>query len=797
MHSSKLYIYAKIKNPERKKLLGKASHISNRVAYILSVLLMVLEISCSQTRHLESGTYLLNRTKIKVDSKHIDPADMKKFERQSPNKTILGVIKFHLFIYNLASPKKNGFFSRSFRKIGEEPVIWDSVLTNKTVEQFAIFAENKGYYHAKVTDTVKFRKKRVNIKYSVSLNKPYIIRSIDYVFEDQSISKVILKDSINRLIKVGDRFDKDVLQKERQRLEDLLKNDGYFSFSKEYVFFEARLGSNRDSVDLSVIVKENISGDIDPITKVRKHYQYKINNTYIYPNYSMKAASLGANLNKTDTVNINNSFLVYSNGQNIKPNTLIARNMCMPGNLYSLGDVKKTYNGYISMGFYRLVNIYFIQPHNLNLDTSKYKYIDCFIELSPRKTNTYQIEGVITNTEGDLGVSTNITYNNYNFLHGAEHFQLKLTGAIEGLKNRTKNKYASMQEYGIEPSLTLPVFIVPFPAQQFVKKFNPKTVINLSYSYQDHPYYIRYIENTLFGYEWKGNSYNQHTLYPFDISYVYLPKGGITDSAFKSQIQGSSIENSYKNHAILATRYQFEFSNQDIEKLKDFEYVKYDIESAGFLTHSLLKAADPKYDSTIFGIRYFQYIINDIDLRYNNQISRLNKMAYRLYIGIGHAYGNSDNLPSEKMFFAGGPNGIRAWPIYTLGPGSDDSSFIFGTRLGDYKLEANAEYRFKLFWRMEGALFVDAGNIWTRKNYPNHTNDIFKWNTFYKEIAVGSGIGLRFDFSYLLFRTDFGFKLRNPGIQSGSRWIDFNSAYKNSNKFIDRWTFQFGIGYPF
>jgi hypothetical protein len=759
--------------------------------------MIVIEISCSQTRHLETGTYLLNKTTIKVDSKQIDPVEMKRFEKQNPNKTILGYFKFHLFIYNLASPKKDNFFSRSFRKIGQEPVIWDSLLTNKTLEQFAIFTENKGYYHSKVTDTVVLKKKRANITYNVKLNNPYRLKSIDYIFEDQSVASVILKDTINRLIKIGERFDKDILQKERQRLEDLLKNNGYYYFSKEYIFYEGRLANNKDSIDLSVIFKENISGDIDPLTKIRKHYQYKINNTYISPNFNVINTNMESGIVEADTMDIYNTVLIYSGGHNIKPNALMARNMCMPGSFYSLADVKKTYNSYISMGLFRLVNIYFKEPRSITSDSSKYKYIDCYIELSPRKTNTYQVELVGTNTDYDLGARASIIYNNYNLFHGAEHLKLKFTGAIEGLKNRTKNKYSQMREFGIEPSLILPVFIVPFHAQQFVKKFNPKTIINFSYNYQYHPYYIRHISSTSFGYQWKGNSFNQHSLYPLDISYVYLPKGGITDSAFESQIRNSPLESSFSNHAILATRYQFEFTNQVIEKLKDFSYVRFSIESAGFMIHNVLKVLDPKYDTTIFGIRYFQYLNSDIDLRYNKLISPMNRLAYRFYLGIGRAYGNSRDMPSEKMYFGGGPNGIRAWSIYTLGPGSDDTSFVYGTRLGDLKIESNIEYRFKLFWRMEGALFIDAGNIWTRRNYPNHHGDTFRWNTFIDDIAVGSGIGLRFDFSYLLFRTDFGFKLRAPSIQNGSKWIDFNYPYRSDKKFIDRWTFQFGIGYPF
>jgi outer membrane protein assembly factor BamA len=776
----------------------KVSHSISRNVYFLFILTGFIEVSCSPTRHIEEGKYLLNKSKINIESKAIDPLEIKRYEKQSPNKKILGVIKFHLFLYNLASPKSVKFPSSWFREIGEEPVVWDSILTNKTTDQFAKFIENKGFYHGKVTDTVLLKRRKANVIYNITLNNPYRINSIGYIFEDQGIAAIVLGDTLNRPIKVGSRFDKDELQKERQRLEDLLKNNGYYKFSKEYIFFEARMSNKKDSIDLTIIIKENISGVIDPSTKYRKHFQYEINNTTFYPNYNLIESNRKSGIISQDTVRYNKYFMIYSGKHNIKPGALIPRNMCIPGNLYRLKDVKKTYDNYITMGLFRVVNIYFREPDDQNTDSSEYKYINCFIELSPRTVQSYQFEVVGTNSSGDLGVRANILYDHYNIFHGAEHFQMKLTGAYEGVSHRLGSvyKYNPMREFGIEPSLALPVFIVPFKAQQFVKKYNPKTLINVSFNYQHQPFYIRNIASTQFGYQWKGNSFNRHSLYPIDFSYVYLQPGSL-DSTFKSKIHNTPLENSFTNHAILAARYKFEYSNQDIEKLKDFVYIIYNVESAGILTNTIYQLTH-SFNDSIFGVPYFQYLKSDIDIRYNNQINAYNHMVYRIFLGAGYAYGNSDVMPFEKMYYSGGPYGIRAWNTGRLGPGSAAQIDSTGNSLGDYKLEGNLEYRFYLFWKLEGALFLDAGNIWTKEENSLYPGGSFKWDKFYNDIAVGSGYGLRFDFSYLLLRTDFGFKLRDPQIQTGSKWIDANAHYRETLHFIrDRWTFEFGIGYPF
>lgn len=800
-------------------LFSKKINISQKLVFF-SLITLILITGCSPTRHIQEGEYLLARSKIHLDKKEIEKSEIKKFEKQIPNRRILG-LKFHLFVYNLASPKKEKFPSSWLREIGEAPKIWDPVLTEKTSEQFLKYLENKGYYEAQIDDTVIlknkwalfFKSNRAIIKYYINLGEPVRINSIKYTFEDQDISQPAYQDSINRVINPGDRFDKEMLQKERQRIEDYFKNIGYYKFLKEFIFFEAKEGDEPKKVDLNILIKENVYGDIDPVTKIRKHRQYKIDNVYIYPNYIQPKKKINKLILITDTVLNDDSHIIYFGKHFIKPDAVAAPNLSTPGSMYSHNNVKKTYTNYTSINLFRIANISFKDKDALIIhDTSQYRYLDSFIELYPRKRHafTYEIVGTISARErwGDnLGAKLNLTYNNYNFFGGAEYFQLKLTGATENL-SFDPNKFNPTYIGGAETTITFPKFFTPFKADRFKKKFSPKTVISVIYNYQQRKEYTNQSDsiidsqkkqytstsaNASFGYIWKGNNNNKNTFIPIDFIYVWSPTG--IDDSITAEFQKSAMINKFYDHAILSARYQFEFSNQIIEKPTNYVFLRTNLEAAGNLVKGIMNITN--WNDSLFGVEYYQFVKADVDLRYNSQINRYNKVVYRLFAGIGFPYGNSNTLPFEKMYSAGDANGIRAWGPYTLGPGSDTSDYSYVRHLGDIKLEANVEYRFDLFWKLEGALFLDAGNIWTLKDPLNRPEAEFKWNKFMDDIAIGSGIGIRLNLSFLLIRTDFGFKLRDPRITKGSMWIDANKTGTNLPNFGDRLNFQIALGYPF
>jgi len=779
------------------------ARISNRIiSGNCLILVFFLSWSCSPTRRLAEDEYLLNKTVVDLDSKEIDIHDLKTYEKQIPNKTILG-IKFHLFLYNLASPGKEKFPSGWLKKIGEEPVIWNPMLTERTTEQFRDYLETKGYYTSVISDTVLLRKQKANIIHSIQLNEPHRIRNIAYRFEDQKIADLVLKDTVKSLIKPGARFDKEVFQLERQRIEELLKNNGYFKFSKEYIFFDAIEVFEKKLVDLRIVIKENIAGIPDPETKVRHHQKYKIHSIYIYPDFGRFSTIDDNQKQQVDTINVDGNHIIYSEKLRIKPEAVMLPNRCNPGNIYKLNDVKKTYSNYSSLGLFRVINIHFKELGSGLTDTGDFRYIDNYIELSPRKPQSYQFEIVGTNSAGDWGARANILFNNFNLFRGAENLEIKITGAIEQMTKQTGGEYTDlMREGGFESTLSLPKILVPFSVRQFSMRYNPRTLINFSYNYQNQSYYIRTIASTSLSYKWKGNQFNSHQLYPIEFNYVRLPEG-IRDSVQRNMIMGTYLENSFIDHTILAARYVFEYTTQVIERKEDYIYLRASLESAGSVIYGVAKLTPSENDTTFMKVPFFRYLKCDADFRINNQVTPDNRVIYRIFAGVGYPLGDQRTLPFEKMYFAGGPYGIRAWESYSLGPGSEATDTIsYAYRLGDVKLETNIEYRFKLFWVMEGALFIDAGNIW--RIYENRPVTAFAWDRFYKEIAVGTGLGFRFDFNFLIIRTDFGIKLRDPSIQEGSRWIDFNRSvdYKFLPINLDenqkaRLSFQFGIGYPF
>lgn len=750
--------------------------------------------SCSPAKRISDGYYLYNKSEIKVDKKKIDKSQLTRYQRVSPNKRILGV-RFHLFLFNLANPEKDGFPHSWFRKIGEAPVIYDSLLVAQNTSNFTKFISDKGYSAVKVNEQhIQKGKKKKNIIYEFDLGEPIIIRSLNYQFEDTSIQKHVYADTNAALIKVGNPFDKPLMQAERIRIETMLKNLGYYKFSKEYIFYEVVKADNR-GVDLTVNIKQSVSGFINPITKIRPHKQYKISAVNIYPNLQPTEGT-----RKFDTIKYSDHNVLYFGKKNIKASTLVDANRLTPGSLYSLKNTERSYVNYSQLGLFRFINVGFTEVES----DSEFGMLNANVELAMRKRQSYAFEVVMTNSDNDIGIRGNITYDNYNIFRGGEHFHVGLTGAIESVKNRFPEGTRPMRELGIVTRFETPKFLLPFAAPEFQRKYNPRTALQVSYNNQRLPQYIRTVANASFGYNWKGNVFNRHNIYPLDFYLVKLPEG-IDEEYYNNNIKGTRLENSFIDHTILGVRYGFEFSNQMLEGKRNFVYFRSNLESAGLLVNEINKIVNWGNDSLFFGVPYFQYVRGDVDFRQFNVISARDRVVYRIFAGVGVPYGISNAMPFEKMYWSGGPYGIRAWRERTLGPGSyPDTTY---NQLGDIKLEANLEYRFKLFWKLEGAVFADAGNIWLLKDDPTRPGAAFHLERFLDDIAIGTGFGARFDFSFVLIRLDFGFKLRDPAIQpdynlpynpekphyiTGSKW-----TFNNPNADFWKMSFQFGIGYPF
>lgn len=762
----------------------------------LSILLFVY--SCHPTKYVPEGETLLNENNIIINKEGVNKTDLLPYIKQSPNKRIFGT-RFYLGLYNLSNIQKEKWPHNWLRNIGEEPVIFDPYATTKTKEQIKSYVASKGYFDGQVMETIETANRRSNVFYNVDLKPAYTVRNLYYEIEDTTIEKLFYFDSVDCVIERGKPYDVDILQAERSRFERFIKDQGFYGFSSgEHIFFRVDSTVGNRQVDIYYCIKNFTRIDAYNKISLVPHSVYRVQNIYIYPDFVPKDALAGGNeyLSGFDTTNYRGYYFITSKEKpEVKYDLIIQSLYVKPGLLFNVTNTERSQAHLLSLKVFRLVNIYYSDIAEPDKGAGSEMMINCNIQLTLLSQQSYKIELEGINSAGSLGGALNLIYQHKNLFHGAELFSMKLKGAYEAMAQQD-GKPANTQEYGVETSLRLPKFLLPFfEKEEFIKKYNPNTTLLAAFNYQNMPFYTRTIANATFGYNWKAGNYQEHIISPLQFNIVKLP---YIDPAFEAEIESSSyLAYSYKDVLILGGSYSYIFNNQKIKKSRDFWFLRVNAESSGnllALTHNLSGAEKTDGSYIVLGQPFAQYIKSDIDLRYNLNLNDVSSIIYRGFLGAGIPYGNSKAMPFVKQYFGGGANGIRAWPVRSLGPGSyhaPDTAFLNQT--ADIKLEADAEYRFKLFWIMEGAVFLDAGNIWTFRDDPARPGSKFEFSTFLKEIAVGTGAGLRFDFKFVIGRVDLGMKLRDPAITDGSKWIFMRRQYN----FRDDFTMVVAIGYPF
>ena len=765
--------------------------------YILSSLLLVIISSCSSTKYVPEGETLLDKNHITVTNEAVKKDVLLPFIKQKPNKKIFGA-RFYLGLYNMSNINKTRWPHAWLRNIGEEPVIYDPYLTIQSNTQIKSFLFSKGFFDAEVIDTLTVNKRKSDVYYDITAKPAYKIRNLIYEVDDSTIKKFVYFDSVNCVIDRGSNYDVEVLQTERLRIERFIKDLGFYSFSGENVFFKVDSMVGNRQVDIFYGIK-----NLTKITETKQidlvpYSVYILRNIYIYPDFIPKDALEGGQeyLNSLDTVEYQGVYILSKPGESKFKNELLIKSLYIKSGLpYNISNTEISQNHLTSLKTFRLVNIRYNELSSEVRSSEGLPMLDCIIQLTPVSQQSFTVELEGTSSAGSPGGAINFLYQHKNLFHGAEQFNIKLKGAYERVLRDTTG-FKSVEEYGIETSLKLPKFLMIAPRKiNFISKYDPKTVLLLSYNYQKMKVYTRTVINATFGYNWNAGSYVNNTVNPLQVSVVKLP---FIDSLYKERIDNFSyLSYSYKDMLIIGWNYIYIFNNQKIKQSKDFWYIKINAESAGNMLAVGSKLANAiKKDGSynILGQPFAQYIKSDVDLRYNFLISDLSSLVYRAFVGAGIPYGNSKAMPFAKQYFGGGANGIRAWKVRSLGPGSStiiDSAFLNQT--ADIKIELNAEYRFKLFWLLEGAVFVDAGNIWTYHDDIDRPGGQFKFNKFVNDMAIGTGLGLRFDFNFVLLRTDLGIKLRDPQLPTYPKWIRLQRRYN----FRDDFSFVLGIGYPF
>ncbi len=762
------------------------------------VLFSFLITGCQTNRYVPDNEYLLSKVKIEINEKTIDKNTLKSYQKQKPNTRIFGFWRFHLGLYNLSGKKKENAW---FKRIGEAPVIYDPFLTQKTREEFERYMHSKGYYNAVIKDSTLLKKNgKAEVYYYITANQPYTIRTYETVVKDDSLKNFLKNAAAESLIRPNSLFDADLLGSESQKLLKKIQNEGFYKSTKNIFYYEADSTGIGRGVNLKLVIdKESYGVSSDEITR-KNHQRYTFRNFY-YLNEkevqnSLFSESGAMDTIKNDTLRIGNHFFISKKKIRLKPDLLMNANHMADKKFYSSELVDRTYNEFFALRLFKLVNIRLVET--AQKDSLGHPMLDCYFHLTPSMSQSYSasIEG--TNSLGNFGVAGNLGYQHKNLFRGGEVFDLMFLAATEKQSYGVGDSATTFNsvETGIDAKITVPKYIAPFLKVNFFEYSTPQTFFNISYNYQKRPDYTRTIARSAFGYQWKSSYFKTHRVNVLDINLV---KMFALDSAFLDRIENLYIKSSYIDHSITAFNYSYTYSTQTLKKL-GYKVFKYNIETAGNVLYVVNSALNrPKYLSVggtveqyyLLNTPFAQYLKFDLEYRKLWLDGVSNGIAVRAFAGTAFAYGNSDQIPVERKYFSGGANGIRAWPIRTLGPGSYRSDpNEFPNQSGDIKLEANAEYRFKMIGPLEGALFFDLGNIWSRKD--NREGAEFSLNRFYKEIALGSGAGVRYDFSYVILRLDLAFKMHDPSLPVGARWISPGDYLHKGNV-----NFVFGIGYPF
>lgn len=749
--------------------------------------------SCSPVKDLGENKYMLHKNTVRSNKPELNES-VTSILKQKPNRKILGVFRFHLGVYNLANRgKQTKFKSWVKRTIGEEPVVLDSVLTAKSRVQVKQFLQNNGYFNAIVTDTtIYLRRKRAHVTYKINTGSAYTLRNINYKIDDPAIKMILLNDSASSLLKAGNNYSTTDFQNERDRITTLLRNRGYYDFSQAYISFDVDTSLKSQQTDVYFVIKNPSQvafGDTVPL-----HQVYRINNIYIQTDYDPLAKNLKI---PSDTVVYKNYHFTSSfKKMRFKPEALLSRIFIEKGDLYKINNADYTYKGLANLGLFRFVNIRYEPAAE---DSTNYHLLNSFISLSPSAKQDYKVELEGTHNGGNFGIGGNLTYRNKNSFRSAELIELKIRAKIESIPDFVDSTSAdqsrplSLNTYEIGPELNIRIPRLLWPLAKFnhSRSSNPVTNFTSYFNYQKRPEYTR--NNLVFssGFEFKESKYKKHFVYPAEINYssFNLSQAFINKLVALNDIQ---LILYYRNYLITNGRYTFIYNSQEQNLYRDFVYFRFSFEIAGNSLRLIDKQRnnyDEKKTYQVLGINYSQYIRPDFDFSYYQIFSSHTALVYRLAAGIGVAYLNSDFIPYEKTFFAGGANDLRAFRARTIGPGSYAAN-NFIEQLGDIKINANIEYRFDIFRILEGAIFADAGNIWLRDNFRNLPGSRFQPGTFLSEMALGTGVGMRLDFTFFIFRVDAGIPLKDPGREADDRWV-VNYLKLNSINY------NFGIGYPF
>lgn len=735
-----------------------------RLRYIFMMLAGLLFCACSETKYVPEGEYLLNHVYVKSEpkTKGVNPSELKSYVRQHGNSRWLSAIKVPLATYSLSGRDTTKWMNRILRSVGEAPVLYDSISTRRSMEDLQAQLVNMGFLRASVDAMTRSKKKKMDVTYLLHPGEPYHIRNVSYVIQDSLIADLLQLDQPDRRgLKSGMLFNVENLDAERKRITRLLTNMGYYRFNKEYITYLADSVAGTKEIDLVLVLRKQ--RDSEGVEKA--HERYKVRD------------------------------IRYASGDpedttiHLRPGVLRKNTFVRKQDYYSSDDLQNTYTHFGRLGAVRYTNISWQELPDSN-------QLDCLIQISTNKPSTISFQPEGTNTAGDLGVAASLTYQNRNLFKGAENLSIELRGAYEAIKGLEGYSNHNFQEYSLETKLSFPRFILPFISSNIRRRILATSEVSLSYDLQNRPEFHRRVLSAGWRYKWSDpRHHDRYRIDMLDLNYISMP--WISETFKKEYLDDTNSRNAilrynYENLFIMKFGVGYIYNNGIIA-------IKANAETAGNLLGLASKIfgfhrnADGKY--TFLDIAYAQYVRFDLDVTRNIMFSYNNQLVFHAGLGVAYPYGNSTILPFEKRYFSGGANSVRGWSVRSLGPGkyvSRDGRIDFINQTGDMKMDFNVEYRAHLFWKLGAALFVDAGNIWTLRNYDDQPGGQFKLSEFWNQLAVSYGLGFRFNFDYFILRFDMGMKAVNPAYEEGDEHYPIVHP-----KFSRDFAFHFAVGLPF
>lgn len=724
---------------------------------------VVMLSGCSASKFVPEGSYLLDKVKITSDDKDLPTGTLEPYIRQKANSKWFSMFKVPLGTYALSGKDSTKWINKTLRKIGENPVLFDSAQARQTCDDLEKVMHGMGYVSATADYELSLnRKNKLTITYKLHPGKPFSLRTVSRDIRDEGIADFLKEhDHAGSLLHDGMPFTTKALDDERKRITTLLNDNGYFNFHKDFITFTADTVSGNTQIDLTLILHKYMSGGHRDATP---HKRYTVDRVNFHGNGEDGKLPLRQGV--------------------LNENTLIEKGMT-----FNAANLQKTYNRFGRLPIVKYTNIRFTELP----DSDR---LACDIGISTNKTHSISFQPEGTNTAGDLGAAASLTYENKNLFRGAETFSIKLRGAFEAITGLEGYQNQDYEEYNIETKLVFPRFVAPFLSKRFRQQSTAFSELSASYNMQNRPEFHRRVFAAGWRYRWNNASRRKSFKVDLlDLNYIYMPW---ISSTFKEEYlddvssRNSILRYNYEDLFIMKLGFGMSYNGTN-------EAFKINVESAGNVLNGLSGIIDMKKNvdgqHTLFNIAFAQYVKADFDYTRLLRLDDKNNIALHFGLGVAYPYGNSRILPFEKRYFSGGANSVRGWSVRQLGPGKfkgTDGSIDFINQTGDIRLDLNAELRSHLFWKIYGAVFIDAGNIWTLRYYEEQPGGQFDIKEFYKQIAASYGIGIRLNFDYFILRFDMAMKAVNPAYETN----DEHYAVFHP-KFSRDFAFHFAVGFPF